>query len=203
MKAKALFSAICFSLLAAQILCAAEKEFGGGIVYGKDHAFLIEAPPGWVLDTQSAASQGIHAVLYPKGSSWSEAPAVMYANMASKKKEGITNVQQLIDLDLAKFKKKNPKIGMTERRPLKTADGKTAQVRLFQGDQWGNREAVAYIDEPAFVAILVLSSRSQADFQESLPAFEKLVASYRFFTNDVRMPEKPKKGRDSTPRPKP
>ncbi len=35
---------------------------------------------------------------------------------------------------------------MTESRSLKTGDGKTAQVRLFQGDQWGNREAVAYID---------------------------------------------------------
>ena len=204
MKTKTLVAAIGLILLVAQILCAAQKEFGGGgIVYGDEHSFLIEAPTGWVLDNRTGVSQGLHAVFYPKGSSWSKAPAVMYATTVNKKKEAVTTPQQLIAIDLAKFKKTNPKIVMTEGRPLKTEDGKTALVRLFKGDQWGNIEGVAYIDEKAVVAILVLSSRNQAAFQEALPAFEKLVASYRFFTDDVRMPKKPQGGRDSAPEPKP
>ncbi len=51
-----------FSLFAGpDVICAAEKESGGGgIVYGKEHAFLIEAPQGWVLDTQERGeSQGL------------------------------------------------------------------------------------------------------------------------------------------------
>ena len=204
MKARAIVIALCLSLFLAHVLSAAERESGrGGIVYGKEHAFLIEAPEGWVLDNKSGVSQGSHAVFYPKGSSWSEAPAVMYANTANKKDKGITTAQELIDIDFAKFKKKNPSIVMTESRSLKTGDGKTALVRLFQGDQWGNSEAVAYIDGKAIVAILVLSSRNQAAFQDALPAFEKLVTSYRFFTDDVRMPEKLKGGRNSAPGTKP
>jgi len=204
MKARAIVIALCLSLFLAQVIGAAEGGSGeGGIVYGKEHAFLIEPPEGWVLDNQSGVSQGSHAVFYPKGSSWSQATAVMYVNTVNKKQEGISTVQELIDIDFANFKKKNPSIVMTKSRSLTTGDGKTALVRLLQGDQWGNREAVAYIDEKAIVAFLVLTSRSQAAFQESLPAFEKLVASYRFFTADVRMPEKLKGGRDSAPVPKP
>jgi len=193
MPARILLMVVCFGLLAFEVPAAA---FKGGIVHGEQHAFLIEAPPGWVLDNQSGVSQGLNAVFYPKGSSWSEASAVMYASMAGKKKEGLNTVQEVIDHDLAKFKRGNPKITMTKGRPIKTADGKTAQVCLFRGDQWGNQEAVAYINEKNVVAILVLSSRSQSDFQKSLPAFEKLVASYRFYTDKVQIQQKPKEDKD-------
>ena len=106
MKTRILVVVIGLSLLLAQVLGAAEKEIGGGIVYGDEHSFFIEAPTGWVLDNRSGVSQGSHAVFYPKGSSWSKAPAVMYVNTANKKKEGITTTQELIDIDLAKFKKR-------------------------------------------------------------------------------------------------
>jgi len=198
MKARALVILIGLILMAPQIPYASKMESGSGIVYGEQHAFMILAPVGWILDNESAADQGIHAVFYPKGSSWSKAPAVMYAN-AVRKREGTANVQEFINYDLAKFKKRNPKIVMTVGRALKTEDGKTAQVRLFQGDRWGNQEAVAYIDEPAVMVILVLSARSQEAFQKSLPAFERLVASYRFFTDDVKLP-KPKNPENKTPK---
>jgi hypothetical protein len=129
-------------------------------------------------------------VFYPKGSSWDQAPEVMYANSV-KKHKGAATVQEFINSDYDRFKKGNPKIAISEGQPLKTEDGKTAQVRLFQGDQWGNYEAAAYIDEPAVMVILVLSARNQEAFQKSLPAFEKLVASYRFYTEDVKLPQPP------------
>jgi hypothetical protein len=191
MKSRVILLAVLLGLLLGQALLAAEKEFGGGgIVYGKGYAFLIDAPPGWVLDTRSGVPDGLQAVFYPRGSSWSESPTVMYAAWASKKKEGVTTLQQIIDKDVAKFKKGNPSIIIIESRPLKTRDGKTALVRLFKGDQWGNSEAVAYVDEKAGVAVLVLNSRNQAAFNKAIPAFEKLVSSYYFYTEDVKLPKK-------------
>lgn len=191
MKSRVLLLAVLLSLLLVQALLAAEKEFGGGgIVYGEGHAFLIDAPSGWVLDTRSGVANGLQAVFYPRGSSWSESPTVMYAAWASKKKEGVTSVQQIIDKDLAKFKKNNPSIVITESRPLKTEDGKTALVRLFKGDKGGNFEAVAYVDEKAGVAVLVMSSRNRAAFNKAIPSFEKLVSSYHFYTADVKLPAK-------------
>ena len=191
MKRRVILLAVLLGLLLVQALLAAEKQFGGGgIVYGEGSAFLIEAPPGWVLDTRSGVPDGLHAVFYPRGSSWSKSPTVMYAAWASKKKEGVSTLQQMIDKDVADFKKENPSMVIIESRPLKTGDGKTALVRLFKGDQGGNFEAVAYVDEKAGVAVLVLASHNQVAFNKAIPAFEKLVSSYHFYTEDVKLPKK-------------
>src|SRR5688572_20672435 len=55
------------------------EAFSTGIVYGPKAAFKIKAPEGWVVDNKAGASQGLPCVLYPKGSTWAEADAVMYA----------------------------------------------------------------------------------------------------------------------------
>ena len=191
MKSRVILLGVLLGFLLVQALLAAEKEFGGGgIVYGEGHAFLIDAPPGWVLDTRSGVPDGLHAVFYPRGSSWSESPTVMYATWASKKKEGVSTVQQMIDKDVANFKKDNPSMVITESLPLKTGDGKMALVRLFRGGQEGNFEAVAYVGEKAGVAVLVMASHNQVAFNKAIPAFEKLVSSYQFYTEDVKLPEK-------------
>jgi hypothetical protein len=191
MKSRVILFAVLLGLLFVQSLSAAEKEFGGGgIVYGEGYAFLIDAPPGWVLDTRSGVPDGLHAVFYPRGSSWSKSPTVMYAAWASKKKEGVSTLQQMIDKDVANFKKDNPSMVITESRSLKTGDGKTALVRLFKGGQEGNFEAVAYVGEKAGVAVLVLASHNQVSFNKAIPAFEKLVSSYYFYTEDVKLPKK-------------
>jgi len=50
----------------------------GLIVYGDKWAFTIIEPPGWIGDTTAGAADGMNIVLYPKGSSWSKAPVVIY-----------------------------------------------------------------------------------------------------------------------------
>jgi hypothetical protein len=58
-------------------------------------------------------------------------------------------------------------------------------VLKFSGDQFRNTEAVAYIDSPKAVVMLVLTSRDNGGFENTYPAFVALVKSYRFFTSDV------------------
>jgi len=43
---------------------------------GQDHSFIISAPKGWVLDNQSGQSDGLQAVFYREGQTWSGASAV-------------------------------------------------------------------------------------------------------------------------------
>lgn len=188
MKTKAIFIALCLTFFTVSLTWAQGSEFtGGGLLYGPGYSFTLKPPAGWVLNNQVGVDQGFDAVFYPQGSSWSEAPAVMYANGANKKQAGVATLQGIIEKDAAKFKQKNPQIVITVGTPLKTNDGKTAQVRIYRGDKWGNQEAVAYIDEPAAVAVLVLSARNPKDFQKSLPAFEKLVGSYHFHAAKVKI----------------
>lgn len=67
----------------------AQDTFPGGIVYGPKAAFNIKAPPGWVLDNRAGAEQGLPCVLYPKGSTWSDANTIMYAKIAGTDYEDV------------------------------------------------------------------------------------------------------------------
>src|SRR5206468_8361098 len=60
-----------------------------GSVYGPKGGFRISAPEGWVVDNESGKGQDLPCVLYPKGSSWSDAKTVMYAKVASLQWEGV------------------------------------------------------------------------------------------------------------------
>jgi hypothetical protein len=157
-----------------------------GLVYGSGHSFMISAPIGWVLDNSSGVNQGLHAVFYPKGSTWKDSITVMYVNTAERKPD--ESLDDFIKGDTDNFKEKgSSNIKIQNAEPIKTKDGKTAQVRHFRGDQWGNSESVAYIQENKIIVMIVLTSRTDSDFQKSLSAFRSLVESYQFFTEDVRI----------------
>lgn len=178
-----LFSCFAISLLLTGLL-SAQTPGGAGIVYGTGHAFAIQAPEGWVLDNAAGKGQGLQAVFYREGSDWGSAKGVMYTNAAVKRK-GQATLQELIDYDMGQFRQRAPKLKMTAREDLPTRSGK-AVVWQFEGDEHGNFEAVAYIDEKTAIVMLVLSARTRELFDQEYPSFEKLVGSYRFLTADVR-----------------
>jgi hypothetical protein len=78
--------------LALLVACGgvfAQATHPGGIVYGPEAAFKIDAPPAWVLDNSAGVEQGLPCVLYPKGSTWADANAIMYAKIASTDYEDV------------------------------------------------------------------------------------------------------------------
>lgn len=180
---KALIALFCLA-------CAASvpaKDLNTGIVYGPGHSFSVKAPEGWELDNRSGAAQGLHAVFYPQDSSWSDAAIVMYANAADRTDPAHASRSALIDFDIAQLQRKNPGLMVTDRPAVKTGDGREAVVKVFQGDEGGNFEAVAYIEEAKVVTMLVLSSRDEEVFQSCYSVFEQLVGSYRSLTEDVKV----------------
>ncbi len=87
---------------------AAPPSMNSGIVYGDNHAFALSAPPGWVLDNESGVSQGLHAVFYPAGSSWSDSQVVMYANVVQKTATRDSTLPQVLASDEARFRNDSP-----------------------------------------------------------------------------------------------
>jgi len=167
-----------------QTASPAVKEGNTGLVFGEGHAFWLTAPKGWVLDNTSGVSAGLQAVFYRVGESWRDGKAFMYANTVVKASQSFGDV---VAEDLERFKSRAPGLAMHEEQPVATADGKRAKVRIFEGDPWGNKEAVAYIDERTVVVVLVLTSRDAGEFASALPAFKALVGSYRFMTEKVEI----------------
>lgn len=160
-----------------------------GLMYGNGHAFSFDEPPGWVLDNKSGVREGLLAVLYLNGSSWSTAPAVMY--IRTDRREPGDALEAYIERDCASARTQRPS---TEVRsaprivgvgPSIEATGRrTAEVRQFSGS---SSETVAYLEEDAVFITFVLAARTKASHDAAMPAFLILVESYSFFTNHVRV----------------
>jgi tetratricopeptide (TPR) repeat protein len=143
-----------------------------GTVYGPKVGFSISAPEGWVVDNESGKAQDMACVLYPKGSSWSDAKTVMYANIAGPEFEGV-NAFVATAIEEMKAKRGIPKEKIATG---KTKDGHDYFINEYPAtkaySQW---ERVGYIQLPQGVAFIVLSSRDQASYRKDSGALEKVL----------------------------
>jgi len=149
-----------------------QEKYRGGIVYGPKAAFNISAPEGWVLDNESGADQGMPCVLYPKGSSWSDAKTVMYAKIASTQYEDVDKFVAIAIKDMEKTHGK-PKEKVASG---KTKDGHAYFINEYPAtktySQW---ERVGYVQLPHAVAYIVLSSRDHASYKKDSGALEDVL----------------------------
>src|ERR1051325_4557738 len=97
------------------------------IVYLKDNAISLTAPPGWIIDEESGRPQ-IQAMFYPAAAEGGEveAEAVMYVNTLSRALE--PNLDALIADDMAHEKEVSPKLQVRRGAPIALSDGKSAVV---------------------------------------------------------------------------
>ncbi len=150
----------------------AQETFRGGVVYGPKAAFKIDAPDGWVLDNKSGIEQGLPCVLYPKGSSWSDAKTIMYAKIAGTQFEDVNAFVAMAIKEMEKVHGK-PKEKIATG---KTADGRDYFINEFPAtrtySQW---ERVGYVQLPKAVAYIVLSSRDKTSYSKDAPALEKVL----------------------------
>lgn len=163
-----------------------DSRFKGGIIYGKDHAYGLSAPQGWVLDNQSGVNQGIHAVFYPEGGSWAESKAVMYSRINDKTDK---TLQDVIDADLKHMGQDAPNYKIVDKESVTCTQGAKANIKFLSGDKFNTFEAVAYIEEPKKVITIVLTSRDEENFKPSVKAFYELVKSYFWMTDQVKIEE--------------
>jgi tetratricopeptide (TPR) repeat protein len=171
---------ICgFLALAISSICMllGEETFRGGIVRGPKVAFNITAPEGWVLDTESGRGQDLPCVLYPKGSSWSDAKTGMYAKVASPQWEGVEAFVRSA-IQGMKEKRGTPKQKIASG---KTKDGHDYFINEYPAtktySQW---ERVGYVQLPQGVAYIVLTSRDQASYKKDSGALEKVLQSLTY-----------------------
>src|ERR1700756_3401126 len=167
---------VCIAaFLALGPFCAsmpAQETSPGGIVRGPKAGFNISAPEGWVVDNEAGVNQGMPCVLYPKGSSWSDAKTVMYANMAGPEFEG---VNAFVETAIKEMKAKHgtPKEKIASG---KTKDGHDYFINEYPAtktySQW---ERVGYIQLPQGVAFIVLTSRDKTSYQKDAGVLEKVL----------------------------
>lgn len=169
-------------LLAVSIPAVSQKpDTDGSIFVGRHFSFALKEPDGWIMDSETAKSQGLQAVLYPIGSSWKNAVAVMYARVIYKDEDQST-VDKVISNDVADFLRLSKESTVSNSPPLETRDKRKGISKVFYDAANKNYETVAFIDDSKVVVILALSSRQKAEYEKALPAFKALVGSYFVFT---------------------
>jgi hypothetical protein len=166
--------------LALLVACSGvlgQETFPGGIVYGPKAAFKIDAPPGWVLDNSAGTEQGLPCVLYPKGSTWSDAKAIMYAKIAGTDYEDVGKFVAMAIQQMEKVHGK-PKEKVDSG---KTGDGQSYFINEYPATksypQW---ERVAYIQLPKAVAYIVFSARDEASYRKNFPALNEALKSFAY-----------------------
>lgn len=185
---KPIRSALVATLFACALINGSIIEQGSGIVYGEDHVFKLTAPPGWMLDNESAVRQGVHAVFYPKGSSWKDGVVVAYAR-SRPRTDQIRTADDAANFVVEDFQAHGNLNSRCKRiKTIKTASGQEGVIYHFSGDQWGNNEAAAYFVEAKTINFATLTSRDRKAFEDALPAFEQLAASY-VFVGDASLQE--------------
>lgn len=185
-----IFCLIAVSMAVFPFICvsAAEMEQMSGLVYGDDYSFWIDAPKGWVLDPKAAKKYGVNVVLYQTGFSFGNSPAVMYANTLT----GKDKIEEVMKHEADTYKEQYEGIQISRRPEMKTKDNKSARVQYYKGKKKDQTdEAVAFIQEKGFYALLVLSAKSTQDFNAAYPAFEWLVQSYAL--SDIKVHDNTKR----------
>jgi hypothetical protein len=158
------------------------------LLYGDDHVFGIVPPPGWVVDDSSGLGSKIRVVLYPLGQRWATAPTVMYQNPLHQDPHARKTFAQMIDRDIAEFRKQSPHGKVVTAPPVENVRKQRAEVRYFAPDGRDPVSAVAYYEEKDLVMLLVLESKTSAGFREALPGFRTMVSSYQFVASGVQTP---------------
>ena len=162
---------LAFAISSISTLLGTEPSPAGS-VHGPKAGFNITAPDGWVIDAEAGKEQDFPCVLYPKGSSWSDAKTVMYAKLAAPQFEGVNTFVQWAIKNMEKIHGR-PKEKIASG---KTKDGHDYFINEYPAtktySQW---ERVGYVQLPEGVAFIVLSSCDQASYGKDSGALEKVL----------------------------
>jgi hypothetical protein len=160
-------------------ICFAEQILEGySVVRGKEYAFEIKAPRGWVLDNEAAKQQGLNLVFFPSGTDWQTSKAVIYVRVRSND-ANVRDVDGQVEDTIRNLRANgSPNASVKYVNTLTTQDASKAKVYYYSGDKFGNFEATAYIQAKGSIHFLTLSARDQESFQRGLSAFHSVVTSY-------------------------
>ena len=162
----------------ACLLSVRAQTGAGGFVLGKTMAYFLEAPKGWVMDAAEGRKYGANAVFHPADKLWPDSKVMIYTISDSKSKD-MNSVADKVRDTVKMFKDEGSLLHVVKKAPIKSVEGKMAQVYYYSGDKRGNIEAGAYYDEKDCVNFFVLTARDQRTFNRSIPLFESIVRSYR------------------------
>ena len=153
-----------------------QTQYKSGAIYNSLGAYIIDAPKNWVLDNESGVGQGLHCVLYLKGSTWADSPVIMYGQIESD--SGIT-IKSFVDFAMKDYLKEDPKFQHKLVKTLKAENKYDCEIYDNHGGMYNSYERVAYIQIKGSVCYIVFSSKTKEDFLKYADSIYDVVKSFK------------------------
>lgn len=155
------------------------------IIDGPNYSFSIRAPEGWRM----TSTRQLRAAFYPADKTFEKTPVLMYVRSVDKAQLHVKTIEEMNRLDLHGIQEHHPKAESKKIGSARTSDGKEVPVYSFSGG--GYFERVAYAEQPKTITVFVVSAEKEEDLKSSEKAFQDLVASYLFISDNVTTPNHP------------
>jgi len=138
----------------------------------------VAPPDNWVHQRDVSYENHIN-MFVPKGETFADSPAVMYARALYYEKGDTTKeLDRAIRDDHEGFQQRFPDSRIEEVTAVKTGDGTSLRTFSFTPQSKGHWELVAYGREPTFVLMFCISADSKEVLEQHRAAFLAMVASY-------------------------
>lgn len=172
---------LALALIALSAFARAADD--AAIIDGPNYSFAIRAPEGWRM----TSTRQLQAAFYPMGKTFENTPVMMYVRSADKAKLHLKTIEEMNRFDLHGIQEHHPKAESKKIGSARTSDGKDVPVYSFSGG--GYFERVAYAEQPKTITVFVASAEKEEDLKSSEKAFQDLVASYLFISDNVSTPK--------------
>lgn len=155
-----------------------QEASASSLIKASRFSFKLDTPVGWSLDKQYNVPANKLAVVMPYEQLLEDCTSVIYVS-ESNLFFAHQSLEHFIASDLGIQKQRDPDITLTARYQLLTAQGIQVPVCTFKGEKGKSHESVAYIREKDKVILIVLMALSEHEMVKALPAFRKIIMSYR------------------------
>ena len=174
-------------ILTLMMLVAIElsaQDDSGVIIYGKDWAYIISPPSGWVMNDHILADRGIYAFFYEKGKKPSSIDPVIYINTKKLDNDSDEELNIFIDSDIELAKEKTKTRVEEKTLELKVnGDEKINRVVEYSFMSNSQFETVIYIKYKQYVHMLILTTRSPFLRDDLLNKLIEVYNSINFMDN--------------------
>ena len=164
-------------LTIAALQITAASSWACSIVYGKDWAFLADAPPGWSSACHTQALQGTVITLWPTAQRRDASDSLIYVTVSGK--QGLPSLREFAADAIARFKVSAPSVRVSTLEVSEVASSVNMELVAFSGAPPGSREElVAYIEGPTAYFIAVLTAPSTQVLAERRSGFIAFVSRF-------------------------
>jgi hypothetical protein len=148
-------------------------DAGCGIVFGGDWAFAFSTPARWVSQCHAEKAVGAALALWPQGTTFAQAPAVMSVTVNEKHRQSLA---LFAAGDQQRRRSDTPNVTV-RFEPGMSVGGRTGAL-VFRASGDRTHEFIAYVEGPTRFFVVAVSARHARSLDESKGALQSLLNSF-------------------------